>query len=65
MKKVTGEYEVSLNVTCPYCGDYQDRIADFSCEELDENAQLVNDAPVELSCDSCGENFLVTEVEWI
>lgn len=61
MKETDACTSLSIDVTCPYCGHYQDRLDDLT-DHLEHDELSAEKCEAELDCEECGETFLVTRI---
>jgi transcription elongation factor Elf1 len=56
---------LEIYVTCPYCGDWQNRVSDLT-EHLSNGELRAEECDAELKCENeeCGKRFLVTSIEF-
>lgn len=63
IKETTATTSLEIYVTCPYCGDYQDRCQDLT-EHLCDGELRTEECEAELKCKECGERFIVVAIEF-
>lgn len=65
IKETTASTSLEIWVTCPYCGDYQNRCGDLT-EHLCNGELRADECDAELICENeeCGKRFIVTAIQF-
>lgn len=65
MEKAVAETHFEIWVTCPYCGEYQNRVDDLK-DHLDSDELRAEECEAELRCENekCKKLFLVEAIEF-
>ena len=63
LKTAIASTSISVDVNCPYCDHYQDRLDELApC--FDYMELRTNECEAEIKCESCCKNFIVTKIEY-
>lgn len=62
MKKVDASLSIEVNCHCPYCDSFED-VFEYVRESLEDDHRASN-IDIEVMCGSCGEFFIVDNVEF-
>lgn len=61
--KTHADVSFSIDAVCPNCHESHDYRIEL-CEYLPEDSFSVSNIEAELTCESCGEYFIITEIEY-
>ena len=66
-KNVTAEWNASLTVSCPHCGEYQGNILDDIQDNFERLGKWYSDETnlhIEMKCKDCNKNYIINETTY-
>lgn len=64
MKKVVAITSLEVNCNCPNCGNWMNILQEDSVRESLGRDLSAENCNIEITCDECEKDFLVTDIEY-